>query len=77
MMNFLFCYRIIYKNITEGGIGLVFFKNLFIVRCPSCKEILETHKSDVYKSVVIKSCPKKHYQKEFHPALEMYIESKI
>jgi hypothetical protein len=56
---------------------MFFLKNLFIERCPSCKKILETYRSDFYKSVVIKSCPKKHYQKEFHPALEMYIESKI
>ncbi|MDQ6597290.1 hypothetical protein [Bacillus salipaludis] len=51
------------------------FKNLFIDRCPKCNKILETHQSKTLKGIVIKSCPDQHYQKEFHPAFETYIES--
>lgn len=50
------------------------FKELFLERCPKCKKVLETHHSRPLKAVVIKSCPDNHYQKEFHPAFETYIE---
>lgn len=48
---------------------------LFIEQCPKCKKTLETSRSNIWKSLVIKSCPDHHYQKEFHPALETYIET--
>ncbi|WP_191090697.1 hypothetical protein [Niallia endozanthoxylica] len=52
-----------------------FIKNLFVEHCPKCKKALETQHSNTLKAIVIKSCPDQHYQKEFHPALETYIES--
>ncbi|MGG3564435.1 hypothetical protein ABES03_22860 [Neobacillus rhizosphaerae] len=52
-----------------------FLKNLFVELCPKCNKVLETHHSNPIKSIIIKSCPDQHYQKEFHPALETYIES--
>ena len=51
------------------------FKNLFIEHCPKCNKVLDTKNSNILKSIVIKSCPELHYQKEFHPAFETYIES--
>jgi hypothetical protein len=51
------------------------FKKLFTEHCPICNKILETQKSNILKAIVIKSCPDNHYQKEFHPAIEAYIES--
>lgn len=54
---------------------MAFLKKLFIERCPTCNKILETHQSKSLKAVVIKSCPNQHYQKEFHPAFETYIET--
>ncbi len=55
--------------------GMSLFKSLFNEHCPKCKKVLETHLSKTLHAVVIKSCPDDHYQKEFHPALETYIES--
>lgn len=52
------------------------FKSLFIEHCPECNKVLETRHSNFFKAVVIKSCPGCHYQKEFHPAFETYIESR-
>ncbi|WP_042455554.1 hypothetical protein [Neobacillus dielmonensis] len=52
-----------------------FLKKLLIEHCPICNTILETKNSNVLSSVVIKTCPENHYQKEFHPAFETYIES--
>ncbi|MEO2076091.1 MAG: hypothetical protein ABGX20_12050 [Bacillus sp. (in: firmicutes)] len=52
-----------------------FLKNLFVEHCPKCNKVLETHHSNTLKSIIIKSCPEQHYQKEFHPALETYIET--
>lgn len=54
---------------------MLFLKKLFIEHCPKCNKVLETQNSNIIKAVVIKSCPNQHYQKEFHPALETYIES--
>lgn len=45
--------------------------------CPTCKKVLETKQSNFLKAIVIKTCPDNHYQKEFHPALESYIESNL
>ncbi|MBY0030887.1 hypothetical protein H7K20_27935 [Priestia aryabhattai] len=44
-------------------------------RCPKCKKVLNTRKSNALSATVIKSCPDNHYQKEFHPALETFVES--
>ncbi|WP_409252647.1 hypothetical protein V1502_01580 [Bacillus sp. SCS-153A] len=49
--------------------------NIFKEKCPKCNRTLVTHKSKVFSLVVIKSCPEKHFEKEYHPALESYIES--
>ena len=50
-------------------------KRLFIDSCPTCNKVLDTNKSKFSNSIVVKTCPDNHYQKEFHPALETYIES--
>lgn len=47
----------------------------FIDKCPICNKVLETNKSNFLKATIVKTCPENHYQKEFHPALETYIES--
>ncbi|WP_404900491.1 hypothetical protein PV791_06315 [Priestia filamentosa] len=47
---------------------------LFSERCPKCKETLNTTKSKALYGMIIKTCPNHHYQKEFHPALEAFIE---
>lgn len=52
-----------------------FFKNLFKDKCPTCYEILQLKSGEVFFSKTIKSCPKGHYEREFHPALESYIET--
>jgi hypothetical protein len=52
-----------------------FFKSLFVETCPQCNKELETHDSNIIKGIIIKSCPDDHYQKEFHPAFETYIET--
>jgi hypothetical protein len=52
-----------------------FIKRLFIEQCPKCNKALETSRSNTLKSIVVKSCPDQHYQKEFHPALETYVET--
>ncbi|WP_162990442.1 hypothetical protein [Mesobacillus foraminis] len=51
------------------------FDCLFKEICPQCQRALETNKSDIFKGIIIKACPNGHFQKEFHPALETYIES--
>ena len=52
-----------------------FLKRPFIDTCPTCNKVLDTNKSDFIKAIVVKTCPDNHYRKEFHPALETYIES--
>ncbi|MEH7147098.1 MULTISPECIES: hypothetical protein [Priestia] len=37
--------------------------------------MLNTSKSNALRSTVVKVCPSSHYQKEFHPALETFVES--
>jgi hypothetical protein len=49
-------------------------KHLFADKCPTCKKVLDTTKSNFFKAIVVKTCPDQHYEKEFHPALETYIE---
>lgn len=43
-------------------------------RCPICKDTLITNKSNTLFSHIIKSCPRDHYEKEFIPSLEGYVE---
>ncbi|WP_394235876.1 hypothetical protein [Niallia oryzisoli] len=52
-----------------------FLKKMFIDHCPKCNKVLETKHSETLKAIVIKSCPENHFQKEFHPAFETYIET--
>jgi phage FluMu protein Com len=53
---------------------MTLFNKLTQEKCPICKEILTTNKSEILVSHVIKSCPKDHYEKEFIPSLEGYVE---
>ncbi|UOQ93942.1 hypothetical protein MUO14_02905 [Halobacillus shinanisalinarum] len=50
-------------------------KNLFKEKCPQCKEHLTVNRTSLLSSQVVKFCPKGHYEKEYHPALESYIET--
>ncbi|WP_316099237.1 hypothetical protein [Bacillus siamensis] len=38
------------------------------------KKTLDTTKSNAFHGIIVKTCPSHHYQKEFHPALETFIE---
>lgn len=49
--------------------------NLFKEHCPQCKQALKVQSASFTKAVIIKECPDQHYRKEFHPALETYIET--
>lgn len=49
--------------------------NLFKEKCPHCNQTLKVKNNPSCKSIIIKSCPDDHYEKEFHPAFETYIES--
>lgn len=51
-----------------------FLKKLFTEECPTCKDQLVS-KSDTLFSQIIKFCPNGHYEKEFHPALETWVET--
>ncbi|OWV38841.1 hypothetical protein CE489_05180 [Bacillus spizizenii] len=53
----------------------MFWHFLFSELCPTCKKTLDTTKSNAFHGTIIKTCPNHHYQKEFHPALETFIES--
>ncbi|MFC4322988.1 hypothetical protein [Litchfieldia salsa] len=44
-------------------------------KCPKCNKTLETKHSSILSAFVIKYCSEGHYQKEFHPSLETYIET--
>ncbi|MGV2939107.1 hypothetical protein AB5I83_05910 [Mesobacillus sp. LC4] len=48
--------------------------NLFAEKCPRCKKTLEVKEHPSSKTIIIKACTTGHYEKEFHPALETYIE---
>ncbi|WP_170008534.1 hypothetical protein [Bacillus fonticola] len=50
-------------------------KNFFIEKCPKCNDVL-VNKTHTLTAQIIKFCPNGHYEKEFHPALESYIETK-
>jgi hypothetical protein len=52
------------------------FSRLLQERCPVCDKVIDTVKSQNLHSIVIKEC-ELHYRKEFHPALETYIETVI
>lgn len=47
----------------------------FVEKCPRCKAALEVKDNPSCKAIIIKACPAGHYEKEFHPALETYIET--
>ena len=49
-------------------------KNLFIEKCPKCQDPLVT-KHNGFTTKMIKFCPNGHYEKEYHPALESFIET--
>lgn len=53
------------------------FDFLFNERCPRCGTILSSERSKLLLGHVVKQCPKCDYCKEFHPALEGYIESGV
>jgi hypothetical protein len=50
-------------------------KGLFVEKCPKCKEALVANNANHFLAKIIKSCPNGHYEKEYHPALESYIET--
>ena len=52
-----------------------FLKFFFNERCPKCNKVLDTTRSNSFYATVIKHCPDNHYQKEYHPALETFIET--
>lgn len=52
-----------------------FLNVLFNEKCPVCKKILNSNDTTSFSAIIIKACPDNHYLKEFHPALETYIES--
>ena len=49
--------------------------SLFKEKCPQCGAILKVKKLHESKTIIVKVCPSAHYEKEFHPALETYIET--
>ncbi|WHX38475.1 hypothetical protein QNH36_12215 [Mesobacillus sp. AQ2] len=49
--------------------------NLFKEKCPRCDATLKVKKQLESKTIIVKVCPSAHYEKEFHPALETYIET--
>lgn len=51
-----------------------FLTGLFLEKCPNCEKVLITNQSNSLLSHVVKACPQEHYTKEFHPALETYVE---
>nr|WP_270879052.1 hypothetical protein [Paenibacillus aestuarii] len=53
---------------------MTFIKLITQEKCPVCHETLITNKSNVLLSHIIKTCPKNHYEKEFIPSLEGYVE---
>ncbi|WP_273128429.1 hypothetical protein [Bacillus weihaiensis] len=53
-----------------------FLKSLLTEKCPTCNKQLITSKTKFLSSIVIKTCPENHFKKEFHPALETYIDSR-
>lgn len=53
---------------------MTFINKLTQEKCPVCNETLITDKSKPLFSHVIKSCPNDHYEKEFIPSLEGYVE---
>jgi phage FluMu protein Com len=48
---------------------------LFEEKCPRCQSTLEVKNHSSSKTIIVKACPADHYEKEFHPALETYIET--
>ncbi|CAM3797842.1 hypothetical protein [Mesobacillus thioparans] len=48
---------------------------LFEEKCPRCNATLDVKTQPGSKKIIVKACPAGHYEKEFHPALETYIET--
>ncbi|TLS52807.1 hypothetical protein FE782_09300 [Paenibacillus antri] len=48
----------------------------FHEHCPQCGSTLIVCKTPFFSSHIIKTCPNGDYTKEFHPALETYIETR-
>jgi len=55
---------------------MTFLKNLFTEKCPTCQDPL-VNKSTSLPSQIVKYCPNGHYEKERHPALEVWVETII
>ncbi|WLV24041.1 hypothetical protein QR721_10395 [Aciduricibacillus chroicocephali] len=51
-----------------------FFKNLFVEKCPTCQVPLISQ-STAFPSQIVKSCPNGHYEKEKHPAFDIWVET--
>jgi hypothetical protein len=51
------------------------FFSLFKDVCPNCKQTLKHDKSHILFGRIIKHCPDGHYEKEYHPAYETYVET--
>ncbi len=49
--------------------------SLLTEKCPICQKKLKNKGQGFFNLKTIKQCPDRHYEKEFHPALETYIET--
>ncbi|MDT8862228.1 hypothetical protein N0O92_18620 [Alkalihalobacillus sp. MEB130] len=49
--------------------------SLFKDTCPTCKQTLKHDKSEALIGRIVKHCPEGHYEKEYHPALETFVET--
>lgn len=53
------------------------FKLLAHDKCPKCQKALQSKSGAESKTIVTKFCLEGHYEKEFHPALETYVVTKV
>lgn len=53
------------------------FKLLAQDKCPKCQKTLQSKSGAESKMIVTKFCLDGHYEKEFHPALETYVVTKV
>lgn len=51
------------------------FKKWFLDEYPICKETLMTDRTNLFLTHIKKSCPNGHFEKEFLPALESFVET--
>lgn len=47
---------------------------IFVLKRTGLNKTLDATKSNVFHGTIVKTCPSHHYQKEFHQALETFIE---